>query len=517
MAGSSSAWCCSSCGYINESEFSPYLVAPSPLLLSNEPPTNSQISEIVAALASQTEVLASQDAGIVSLTAALDKLAKERAATAEALRIHTITLSALRRMPTEILRHIFSMAVPHHTHLAPPPVPWHLAQISQRWRAVAVGFPALWTAFGVDVGAGAKQHAPAFEEQLRRAGDAPLQVTICGDSSTAPEPLRVLLRVCERWEILGVPRTEKMPDGARGLPVYLRGIQGRTPLLRRLCIGGPSEPVKVLELADVWSDLDVCALDSGLPWERLTRYDGTLDRTTLVHVLRGAPHLVECRLDCFGTQTATAGNFVVLPALKRLCVSNAHELTRITAPALEELALKGFGIQKHSADWILGFLQRSGCALRALALLECTHVWTLLPVLRAAPSLRELAVVSTPYEYDFTLLLELLTPGASSPLLPNLTAMSLGNMHGALPQARAVQMVSARREGRAGYRHVEFLGFVSVAGLEWRARERETLERMMGAGLRAVWVRGAVEYRRMLATDPYSVPRCAAYSVVAFD
>ncbi|KAJ7074837.1 hypothetical protein B0H15DRAFT_59122 [Mycena belliarum] len=572
--------CCLQCGSIYEEIAPPPALPPPPprlsdshpLVLSNDPPANSEIPQIVDIVTSHTQALAIQDVRIDALKTTMDTVVKEHAARAEALRAHLAAISAtrdarmdalkttmdtlvqeraaaaevlrahlavtstLRRMPTEILRRIFSMANGPTPHAVHPKVPWYLGQISRLWRAVAVGLPALWSAFGVEVrDEAADECTPAFAEQFRRAGTAPLQVTITGKGSKISASLRVLLGVCARWEMLTIPFTDYVEHPTleimtHSFPSYLLGIQGNTPTLRTLIIGnidkGYYAPIRVLEFSTPGSTLlNVRAITLDLPWEHITRFDGIFKWATFVQVLRGAPHLVECRINGYpGPSPAPLiDDMVVLPNLKRLYVHSARYLQHMTAPALQELAFPALAPSEDHANRALKFLQRSSCSLLKLSVFDCfDSAGSYLPLLEALPSLCELTIIVESSCDMLSRMIPQRLPDGKQQLLPNLTAISFGVTHGAISANHAVlRVVSARRKGQEGCKPLRFFGLVldpiysKPAKLNRAEAVWKKVEQLIGEGLEFGLVQGSGRYSRMLATDPYSVQRCSAYDGIS--
>ncbi|KAJ7066842.1 hypothetical protein B0H15DRAFT_935435 [Mycena belliarum] len=480
-----------------------------------------------------------RDARMDALKTTMDTLVKERAAAAEILRARLAATSTLHRMPTEILRRIFSMANRPPPHAVHPTVPWYLGQISRLWRAVAVGLPALWSALGVEVrDEVADECTPAFAEQFRRAGTAPLQVTISGEGSKISASLRVLLGVCDRWEMLTIPFTDYVEDPTRKImthsfPSYLLGIQGNTPMLRTLIMGNthnsPYAPIRVLEFSTPGSTLlNVRAIPLDLPWEHITRFDGIVEWTTFVQVLRGAPHLVECRINGYpGPSPAPLiDDMVVLPNLKRLYVHSARYLQHMTAPALQELAFPGLAPSEDHADRALKFLQRSSCTLLKLSVFDCfgsaASARSYLPLLEALPSLCELTIIVQRSCDVLSRVIPQCLPDGKQQLLPNLTAISFGVTHGVIPENHAVLgVVSARRKGQEGCKPLRFFGLIidpfysKPEKLNRAEAVCKKVEQLIEEGLEFGLVQGSGNYSRMLATDLYSMQRCSAYDGIS--
>ncbi|KAJ7658167.1 hypothetical protein DFH06DRAFT_1196251 [Mycena polygramma] len=143
---------------------------------------------------------------------------------------------------------------------------------------------------------------------------------------------------------------------------------------------------------------------------------------------------------------------------------------------------------------------------------------TLIPTLevfQAAPSLCELTVLGRNQE-SMTTLIQTLSPveRAPSKLLPHLTAISLGPVAD-LPTDIAIDMIAARFNGVDGYKRLKFFGLIDTAKAKvTRFRPTAPMKRlaeMQQEGLELCLVRGDKNYQAVLASDAYSVRRCAKY------
>ncbi|KAF8142239.1 hypothetical protein K438DRAFT_1995223 [Mycena galopus ATCC 62051] len=501
----------------------PPLSAENPLLAHNDPPEGSRIPKIVEFLARARDRLDSLDFQIAALT-------KERDAIAADMRSHTAVISVVRQLPTEILCRILAMAMKPLAYMELPQTPWALAQICRRWREVAVALPSLWSWFGVRTSPynlnglqdrrnpdESPQALESFQEQLRRAGRAPLHVTIEGDFKILPKTLDILRDVCERWGTLSIRKTSD----------YLDEIQECLPMLRAIYMdrvalefSGPS--AGVYRCARNLPGTPPNSLSQQYNWRDLIRYDGWLQPQGFLDLVRHATRLVECRTTVVDLRAERAPPLVsdicLLPCLNRLCVSGTECLQHIEAPGLQELAIDGneSGNPVEEKE-IIKFLGRSSCQLLRLSIFDCGAALTS-ALLKAVPTLTELTIECTNKDVRTSLVNDLIpgVKGTNDPVvLPNLTAISLGERYNF---ADALKMVSLRFHKRDEYQQLRFFGmFVDASRARHstkflRTAALEPLVAMQAAGLQLCFVRTKPKYDRMRATDPYSVRRCAEHS-----
>ncbi|KAJ7119864.1 hypothetical protein C8R44DRAFT_555443, partial [Mycena epipterygia] len=116
----------------------------SPLLLTNDPPVDSDVPYIREFLSNADDRLSVLNKRLLALTSAMDFLVQERNTLLSDVRSHTAILSPLRNLPSEILCRIFLLAIPSLRRLELPRAPWFLGHICQRWRDISVALPTLW-------------------------------------------------------------------------------------------------------------------------------------------------------------------------------------------------------------------------------------------------------------------------------------------------------------------------------------------------------------------------------------
>ncbi|KAJ6517311.1 hypothetical protein C8R47DRAFT_1312837 [Mycena vitilis] len=512
------------CGFRSLDDSPPLrsLPAAHTLLTHNDPPAPSEIPPILDFLVHARARRDSLDSKIRAVAAILDSLVKDRDLVAEDIRSHTAVISPVRQMPTEILCRIFLAARKPLAYMELAHPPWYLGQVCKRWREIALALPLLWSSFGVAKKIRKSVQSPCapegFQEQFRRAGNAPLDVTIQGSFDRLDGPLR---DACERWQSLSTDDFYSHME--------LREIRDRVPMLRRIqTIQG--RRITECEFSAPFPGIcDLASSSSNSPWtslpmrwEHLTRYDGPVEWATHLDILRQATHLVECRIDiCTVMETTLPDDILRLPNLRRFSVSQTHTLKYIDAPGLQELAIDGECTSYCTPDagdleHVVDFLRRARCTLVRLSLL------CLIPtseVFLAVPSLRELTLTGRPRASMLPVVQSLFpAQGTAHPttILPNLTAFSVGaSITAHLPLGLAIKLAIARSEGTEDCRRLEFFGIlVDTSKSPSRTAFTHTplmrqLAAVQRAGLELCIVKGEEKYNRVQATDPYSIRRCA--------
>ncbi|KAJ6580778.1 hypothetical protein B0H19DRAFT_899166, partial [Mycena capillaripes] len=117
---------------------------------TNEPPESSEIALVLSAISMTDAPLACLDSEISKLQEKLKQLEDERTLLSSYRTRNTAILSALRRLPAEVLEEIFSWTLPPANHTLDfsgfdmGVSPWILTRISSHWRAVALSTSSLW-------------------------------------------------------------------------------------------------------------------------------------------------------------------------------------------------------------------------------------------------------------------------------------------------------------------------------------------------------------------------------------
>ncbi|KAJ6481255.1 hypothetical protein C8R47DRAFT_1135170 [Mycena vitilis] len=334
---------------------------PRHILDTNEPPADFNISslrEFVSRGSARRTVL---DSRIAPLKAELEKLLGERNSLDAEIRKHEGALSPLRRVPTEIICTIFTLALHPSTYssniINVEEGPWVLSAVCSRWRTIVLSQPCFWTHLFLDFTDDPPESEslaallPTLEAQLERSQQSPLHVTFRTFYEFEVEKreqrvLDLIMLHCDRWEtvVFYGPWTLYSP--------CLESICNELPLLRRLDI-----TVQDIEDDDLGSVLDVfqdcprleelyfnsgCygqdhAIVADLPFPQLRRYNASNSWENHALVLHSASNLVECVLHVIPPDDSMTGRTIVLPHLLRLSVSANTLLDLLDVPALQEL------------------------------------------------------------------------------------------------------------------------------------------------------------------------------------
>ncbi|KAJ6554919.1 hypothetical protein DFH09DRAFT_1280583 [Mycena vulgaris] len=515
---------CLNCGLTAQSEpHSPHFVPPlptsSPLLLTNEPPIDSDIQYIRSFLSNATSRVDSLDQRLSALALARDALTQERDTILADVRSHTAIVSPVRYLPSEILCRIFLMTVPPLRNLEFPRAPWALGHICQRWRNISLALPMLWSSFGID--SKRSHRSEAFDTQFSRAGQSYLQITILSASAPPFPPLDTLITASDRWDALAVK------DAGQILPI-ISNVKGKTPSLRRFYTDRISPDSKQI-LESCLSLCDIRASTSGtglqpsakIDWHNITRYSGTVSSVEYLDLIRRTPNLVECRLNFTGLPRSSdfSRDIVLLPSLTRLFVTGTWCLEFIAAPRLEELALD-LRCTACEPEHVSSFVKRSSCTIIRLSYFRCDDMSPWLPILEKMRSILELTVVFNYGSTNGASFIENMTPKADDthPLLPNLLAISVGDM--VSPTFR-IRSFLKMLDSRAKYcRPVEFWGLMmninihhlgSFTKLIRTSSSCLEMQKLRDSGLHIRLLQTNQLFQEVLDTDPYSIQRCGKY------
>ncbi|KAJ7928077.1 hypothetical protein B0H13DRAFT_2550968 [Mycena leptocephala] len=314
--------------------------------------------------------LSALNAKIASLQFALDELVQESHALDIEIRKHEGGLSALRRMPTEILSLIFTFTLPPHVSgggggLSEPPAPWTVSAVCARWRAIVISQPCFWASINLSF-----TNSSRLETQLQRSGEFPLTVDFDTEDFTSEDLhlLRILSKHARRWETMSI-------SGPNGLFSELQdSIEDQLSLLRELSITMvyeeddtdivPSlsmfEDAPQLQRVSVNKILWALPVAMALSWSHLLYYGGTNTWTGHLYSLRSATNLVDCSLE-IQKISALPQTLILLPSLRRLSLSNPAFLQCLETPTLLELYC-------DYAPHCLSFLRRQPCKLQKLVL-----------------------------------------------------------------------------------------------------------------------------------------------------
>ncbi|KAJ7741914.1 hypothetical protein B0H14DRAFT_3608238 [Mycena olivaceomarginata] len=518
---------CDLCGLVPSYHLPPLNPLPPthPLFTQNDPPSDSDVHRIQDFLASAKEHVDCLDMKIKALAAIMSSLVAERDSVAKEMRVHEGMISPIRRLPTEIISRILPMTLRPLAPLQCPEVPWYLGQITRRWRDIAIALPVLWTAFTLrplpSQESALDRFNQRFHEQFRRSTNAPLHIIAQIPARKAEGALSTLLDACERWETISnfvakclccggyISRGHiRVPSPSNFPPLSLTSW-----ILRTTAFTTPPK------------------LSQSIDWQHLTRYDGLVQWSTHLDILRQATCLAECRMIFQvrrdeSTDDPLTNQRLFLPNLRRLSVSTTLSLQYIVAPGLQEFALDANlilgtdGPKSGEAQHIIDFFRRSSCTLFRLSLFRFAST---LSLLQSVPNLTELTIEGEHTDTMISLVQDLFPVEElgddAIPLLANLTAITLGGSHfDVLPLQPAVQMISARFSPPKCYKPLRFFGLLLDTGGSAvgsiRYRHTNTIERLAAlraAGLEFCVAKCESQYNKIRTSDPYSIRRCAEY------
>ncbi|KAJ7429899.1 hypothetical protein FB451DRAFT_1291523 [Mycena latifolia] len=384
---------CSNCmGYPKPSLFNPTPV-PRDIIDTNNPPSDAQIPSI-------RDFVSGAHARMIQLNAAIDKLIQEREALDVEIRKYQGALSPIRRIPTEILSHIFTFALPPHLpERASESAPWIISAVSARWRAIVLSQPHFWSSIDIRP----LKIPPSdfkLETQLRRSRELPLNIFFACTSlglctARETELISILAQHCARWETVTLYGPKALCSALQHRP------QRQFSLLRKLCVEMFFEDESAsLDVFDDAPKLEEVSFNSRLwdspvalrvPWSRLLKYGGCNTWEGHLHTLQSTSNLVECSLE-FWSNTTPVGTLIQLPRLLRLYLSEPAFLACLDTPALLELHCDGDSVL------LSAFFHRVPCKLQKLVLRDLNNdidASVLSVILNAAPSTTYLGLPST--------------------------------------------------------------------------------------------------------------------------
>ncbi|KAF8999348.1 hypothetical protein BDQ17DRAFT_758587 [Cyathus striatus] len=142
-------------------------------------------------------------------------------------------LSPTRKLPNELLAHIFSFVSDEYVNLAGDPSYdfWGIQLVCVRWRSIVHNTPSLWTKFSI------------VDPQLTNSGTAPLAISLL------PGPymqfqfslVEDIANHCDRWESFEVDM-EILLMAARDTDITDTVKNRGLPILRRVAIDNQSFP-----------------------------------------------------------------------------------------------------------------------------------------------------------------------------------------------------------------------------------------------------------------------------------
>ncbi|KAJ7827243.1 hypothetical protein B0H14DRAFT_2452816, partial [Mycena olivaceomarginata] len=282
------------------------------LLATNDSPCGLELSSIRHLLAAERDRTQDLLREIEELRSAMELRVQELQEAKKSIENHTKIMSAVRRVPMEIICEIFSWTLPYNRRIdreTTRPTPWYLGHICRRWRAAAIGMSVLWTSISFYASRNARVAQEIIETQLRRSGNAPLHLTFhCQDGDLLTfllfhsSSINLLFSHSVRWQSVHVRVHAAL---ATHLLQRFRTVKGQLPSLRTLEFFSSSVHISVI--GDIFSvaprlqevrlrgteDFDAFALPQ-IPWRQISHYRGSCPNDTdALKILEVAPNMLE--------------------------------------------------------------------------------------------------------------------------------------------------------------------------------------------------------------------------------
>ncbi|KAJ7483463.1 hypothetical protein FB451DRAFT_1364382 [Mycena latifolia] len=379
------------------------LVRHQELLSTNAAPEGPELAFVHSVVSNTGARLADVENEISRLQARLQQLEEERAKLSSYYARNNAILSPLRRMPPEVLGEIFSWTLPPDRHgferlkFNTNSSPWLLAQISSRWRAVALSTPSLWSSIVINYTDQHSNPLSRVKTQIERAHKLPIYFYGTEKWMSQPqiEMFSCLAEHSARWDGLFIELTSDL------VPL-LASLRDRVPSLRRLGIQwdvpdsqAGVESIDCFQTAPSLSNVDIYNEFGyvSIPAHQLTRYK--LDSPWDVHtsILKLAYNLVEVRIDIsFDDADWPEQHIMDLACLRRLYVSDTGILNYLRTPALREVMMH-VSVDEQWIHPLEAFLARSSCTLQRLSLRGWPRTPATAEVLRKVPAIVELVIL----------------------------------------------------------------------------------------------------------------------------
>jgi hypothetical protein len=291
------------------------------LFTTNNAPQETQLAEIEDSVRVALELKADLEMHITEARMELLRLEREQLHVARHIERCKYPLAPVRRIPTEILSHIFAC----YADLVNDSFPqsrlfsnvregvWILGHICGHWRAVALSTPAIWSSFFFSCGLQerkVKNISSLAEEFLFRSSSHPLSILFkCTCHALhPPDHVRIGDPCCDVFHAL-LARSRQWEVATVSIPPSLypemASIRDHLPRLSslKLEIHFLDEAPLLNDLETFWNCPQLIDLQLSFrhgdfihfPWHQLTRYDGDAVFASL-SVLAEAPNIQNCLL-----------------------------------------------------------------------------------------------------------------------------------------------------------------------------------------------------------------------------
>ena len=399
--------------------------APFPhLLRSNIPPSDSEaidILNVISAVEAQSLHLV-QECGP-------DRITKYRLDHIHQFVLaHKGVLSAIRRIPPELLQEIF-LTVPWISSQWNSTIPWALSQVCRLWRITALSVSSLWNRLPTIYlhHKTSPSYVAQILELLKRSRDAPISFYVYAPFKelNSHPIIDALVLHSERWQTVSIDSTTLTISA-------FRGIKGRLSSLRTLSleIWRHTDSV-VFDMFEDAPQLREVNLDGPfpgevrLPFSQLTRYkERVRGRGVANYTISLATSLTTLEISRFSESPDIP--VVTLPSLVTLKVQfndilSQGFLENLTLPAIQEIRIAGFDGHLITVLTAMISRSRSPCMLKKFAFRTSElNSGELTRLLRLTPHLVELNLPLPPPE-DLS---NLIIGRNSRPLVPRLQMLT---------------------------------------------------------------------------------------------
>lgn len=289
------------------------------LLHCNRPPNPVEADYVSASIREMEARLATIDTAIANARAVLDRLVTEGKSVEEQLHAQRAILSPIRRVPPELISHIFVFCLPSYSDdseksawgsLALNPFELVLTNVCRRWKDIAFTTPQLWSCINFTLGSESEaSDVVRAKTWLARSGKSSLTIKLGTDQHWVAEGsdltvLDMLIAECERWVDVDLEVPTELMN-------HLDVVRGRLPLLHKLSLArlaGPDQYLSRWPAVDLTYAFELApqlriyhqrigAETMSAPSQNLTTIVcDIIEREEILELLRMAPNLLELTL-----------------------------------------------------------------------------------------------------------------------------------------------------------------------------------------------------------------------------
>ncbi|KIJ56742.1 hypothetical protein M422DRAFT_62676 [Sphaerobolus stellatus SS14] len=345
--------------------------------------TDEQTRAAQEGIAFHQAKIATIDAEIFSLLASIGSLRKVKEKHLGQLRKWEGVLTLARRLPTELLGHIFEYCAAVY-----PMAPLVVSQVCTSWRVAAQSTPRIWSSLIIDCGR--PRAAERAAHWLKMSGvHVPLKVALFLHDTSLQTVLRILIPYNSRLSHLTVDAV--LYSHAQELLDTVEAAQCSFPILHSFDLTVHEQTDRSIELQNTFIPrssprLQHIRLRSAVwPLARFPQHLTSLTisisspevpiatHTNILRILRSLPQLSSFTLDFPDGSFVEEGldnpgnEYLVMTHLESMILTGCHQLFNIleylTLPALRRLALREIGKDSINTprigSWFTEMLSRS--------------------------------------------------------------------------------------------------------------------------------------------------------------